>query len=231
MRNRRHPGVDAVTPIVKSKVSDQVQSYLRTRIVEGDLPEGTRLVEVEIAAELGVSRTPVREALWQLSGMDFVRRLENGGYEVGNVRRELVDILDIRAALECHTARKDAKAIDDAEMTRICESMEALPAEQFERRAKLNRAFHNALINASGNRPLSRLVAGYYEYFEVAQPLFDTAQINKTQREHREILDALRNRNPERAAHAVAAHILGAAQFIEGSIEGNARRKQKSSAA
>lgn len=220
--------------IVKNKVSDQVQSYLRRRIVQGEIAEGTRLVEVELAAELGVSRTPVREALWHLGSMDLVRRLENGGYEVGNVRRELVDILDIRAALECHAARKAAGTIDQAhidEMAGICERMERLPVEEFERRAELNRLFHNALINASGNRPLSRLVGEYYEYFEVAQPLFDKVQIRKTQREHRDILDALQGHDPDRAADVVARHILGAAQFIADSIESNANRKRRPSAA
>jgi len=220
--------------IVKNKVSDQVQSYLRGKIVQGEIAEGTRLVEVEIAAQLGVSRTPVREALWHLRSMDLVRRLENGGYEVGNVRRELVDILDIRAALECHAARKAASIIDDAhlaEMAGICERMEALPFEQFEKRAELNRRFHNALIHASGNRPLSRLVGEYYEYFEVAQPLFDKALVKETQREHRDILDALRSRDPDRASDVVARHILGAAQFLAGSIESNSKRKPKSSAA
>jgi len=109
--------------------------------------------------------------------------------------------------------------------------MEALPAEQFERRAELNRLFHNALINASGNRPLSRLVGEYYEYFEVAQPLFDKAQIRKTQREHRDILGALASHDPDRASDVVARHILDAAHFIAGSLEGNAKRKPKSSAA
>jgi DNA-binding GntR family transcriptional regulator len=119
MRDGRHLGVDAVRLIVKNKISDQVQRYLRGKIVKGEIPEGARLVEVEISAELGVSRTPVREALWHLSSMHLVRRLANGGYEVGNVRRELVDILDIRAALECHAARKAAEAIDDAQIADI----------------------------------------------------------------------------------------------------------------
>lgn len=220
--------------IVKDKVSDQVRRHLREQIVRGDLAEGTRLVEVEIAARLGVSRTPVREALWQLCGMDLVRRLDNGGYEVGDVRRELVDILDIRAALECHAARKAARLIEApqiAEMETICARMEALSPKEFERRAALNRAFHSALIAASGNRPLSRLVDGYYEYFEVAQPLFDRAQIEKTQREHREILDALARHDPDRAASVVAKHITAAADFIAGDANVDTKRKASSSAA
>jgi DNA-binding GntR family transcriptional regulator len=220
--------------IDKSKMSDQVRRLLREEIVKGELAEGTRLVEVDIAARLGVSRTPVREALWQLCGMDLVRRLEHGGYEVGNVRRELVDILDIRAALECHAARRAARVITDeqvAAMTAICERMEALAVEQFEPRAALNRSFHSAIIDAAGNRPLSRLVDGYYEYFEVAQPLFDRTQIDRTQREHREILDALACRDSERAADVVAKHITAAAHFIAGGRKGEATRKARSSAA
>jgi DNA-binding GntR family transcriptional regulator len=220
--------------IVKSKMSDQVRRLLREGIVKGEIAEGTRLVEVDIAARLGVSRTPVREALWQLCGMDLVHRLEHGGYEVGNVRRELVDILDIRAALECHAARRAAVVITDeqvADMLSICERMEALAVEQFERRAALNRSFHSAIIEASGNRPLSRLVDGYYEYFEVAQPLYDRKQIEKTQREHREILESLASRDPDRAANVVGKHITAAASFIAGGTKGDAAWKASSSAA
>ena len=205
--------------IVKNKVSEQVQNYLRGKIVQGEIAEGTRLVEVDIATELGVSRTPVREALWHLRSMDLVRPLEKGGFEVSNVRRELVDILDIRAALEAHAARKAASSINAdqiAEMTDICQRMEKLPFDQYRPRAELNRLFHEALIRAAGNPRLSRLVGEYHDYFDAAQPLFDKALLKKTQREHREILSALKNRDPDGASEAVKKHILGAAQFIIG---------------
>jgi DNA-binding GntR family transcriptional regulator len=206
-----------MTHIVRDRVSSQVHRYLRDRIVQGELPEGTRLVEVEIASELKVSRTPVREALWQLRSMELVRQAGNGGYEVADVRRELVNILDIRAALEAHAVRRAAERISDAELAGLaqtCARMERLPFSEFEERAALNREFHEALVGAAGNERLLRMVTDYQSYFVVAQPLFDAAFIRRTQREHRQIVDALAARDGERAAALVGEHVLGAADFL-----------------
>ena len=211
--------------IVRDRVSSQVHRYLRDKIVRGELGEGTRLVEIEIAAELGVSRTPVREALWQLRSMDLVRPIANGGYEVTDIRRELLDILDVRAALEAYAVRRAAERIGDAqlgELARVCESMERLPFAAAEQRAALNRHFHEALVGAAGNGRLLRMVNEYQDYFVVAQPLFDAAFVQRTQREHREILEALEARDPDRTAERVIGHILGAADFLKADHTGPA---------
>lgn len=206
-----------MTQIVKDRVSAQVHRLLRGKIMQGDLAEGTRLIEVDIASQLGVSRTPVREALLQLRAMDLVRPLGSGGYEVADVRKELVDILDIRAALEAHAVRKAASRIADEQIAYIatlCDQMEKLPFKATERRGEINRLFHEALIMACGNSRLGRLVSEYQDYFDVAQPLFDRDYLQRTQREHRLILNALKARDGERAAQLVAEHIAGAAEIL-----------------
>lgn len=203
--------------IVRDRVSAQVHRYLRDKIIDGEFSEGTRLVELDIAAELGVSRTPVREALWQLRSMNLIRSVGASGYEVTNVRRELLDILDIRAALEAHAVRRAARVIDDAQIARIlaiCTEMEALPFDAAAKRGELNRAFHEELIKASGNERLLNMVSDYQGYFSVAQPLFDKKFITKTQREHRSILAALKERNGDEAAQLIVQHVLGAAEFL-----------------
>lgn len=202
--------------IVRDRVSDQVHRYLREKIIDGELPEGERLVEVSIAAELGVSRTPVREALWQLRSMNLIRQVGTG-YEVTNVQRELLEILDVRAALESHAVRRAAEVITKdqlAAISDICDKMERLPIQATEDRARCNRAFHEQLIRAAGNERLLRLVSDYQDYFTVVQPLFDEKFIARTQREHRAILSALRQGDGEKAAACVTQHVLGAAKFI-----------------
>jgi DNA-binding GntR family transcriptional regulator len=207
-----------MTEIVRDRVSDQVHRYLREKIIDGEFEEGRRLVEVEIAAELGVSRTPVREALWQLRSMHLVRSIGTSGYEVTNIRRELADVLDIRAALEAHAVRKAAASVTPEQLeqlTKICEQMEALSPEAIANRAELNRRFHEELIRARGNGRLLQLVSEYQDYFMVAQPMFDRAFIARTQREHRQILEALRARDGDKAAELITQHILGAAKFLQ----------------
>jgi DNA-binding GntR family transcriptional regulator len=220
-----------MTQIVKDTVSNQVHRHLRSKIVQGEYEEGARLVEEDIASELGVSRTPVREALWQLRSFDLVRPLGKSGYEVVNVQRELSEILDIRAALEAHAVRKAAAVIADDELDRLdglCARMEKADFSDSASRAKLNRSFHDALISAAGNARLSRLVAEYHEYFDLAQPIFDKKDLRDTQRQHREIVQALREHNPDRAAERVTRHIRDAAKLLDRVLESRRKSESKS---
>jgi DNA-binding GntR family transcriptional regulator len=215
--------------IVRDRVSAQVHRYLRDKIIDGEFSEGKRLVELDIAAELGVSRTPVREALWQLRSMNLIRSIGTG-YEVTNVKRELLEILDIRAALEAHAVRRAATAIDNTQISRIseiCTEMEALAFDAVAKRGELNRLFHEELVKASGNERLLNMVSDYQGYFTVAQPLFDKKFITKTQREHRDILAALKERDGGKAAQLIVEHVLGAAEFLREGVAVPAAAKRK----
>lgn len=206
-----------MTLIVRERVSLQVERHLRNKIAQGTLPAGSRLVEEEIAAELNVSRTPVREAIVLLQGKDLVRPIKGGGFEVRDFRRELLDMLDVRVALETHAVRKiakDANAVLLKELRSLCAAMEALPRKAVEERAELNRKFHGLLIGAAGNPRLARIVNDYQEYFSAAQRLFDPKFIERTEREHREIVAALKSGDANKVARAVADHIEGAGEFI-----------------
>lgn len=203
--------------IVREKVASQVHRYLLDRILRGDIAEGARLIETDIAAELSVSRTPVREALVLLQGKDFVTPIDGGGYAVCDFRKELIDILDIRVALESHAVRKAASVIADDEIDvlgRICDEMERLPVDAIAARAEVNRRFHETLVSATRNRRLVKAVNEYQYYFVTAQPLFDAESILHTQQEHRCIVAALRARDGETAARLVAEHIARATDLI-----------------
>lgn len=206
-----------MTVIVRERVSMQVERHLRNKIAQGVLPAGSRLIEEEIAAELNVSRTPVREALVLLQGKDLVRSVKGGGYEVRDFRRELLDMLDVRIALETHAVRKIASRQNGGlitELKSLCQAMEALPRRAVEERAALNRKFHELLIGAAGNPRLVRIVNDYQEYFTAAQRLFDPKFIERTEREHREIVAALAAGDANKVSRAVAEHIEGAGEFI-----------------
>lgn len=208
--------------ISKDTVSNQVHRYLRSAIIQGKYAAGERLIEEEIATELGVSRTPVREALWNLRSFDLIRPLGKSGYEVVNIQRELSEILDIRAALEAHAARKAASIISIAEldhMEDLCAQMEDCDLHAHAERAKLNRSFHEAIISASGNARMWRLVAEYQEYFELAQPMFGRSDVLDTQRQHRNIVQALHERDPDKAAREVTEHIRDAAKLLSRSFQ------------
>lgn len=203
--------------ITRERMSTQIHRYLRDRILSGGLAAGTRLIETEIAAELNVSRTPVREALVQLQGQDLVRPLESGGCMVCNIRQQLLDILDIRIALETYAVRRTAVEINEQELAalkELCEEMEALPSEDVSRRAELNREFHAKLISSANNRRLVKIVNDYQEYFSMLQRLLEPETLRRTQAEHRKIVAAVGRHDADEAARLVTAHIARAGELI-----------------
>lgn len=217
------------TVIARESVFSQVHRYIRDKILRGGYPEGTRLIETSIAAELNISRTPVREALVLLAGQDLVTTPEGGGFVVSNVREQLLDILDIRVALESHAVARAAGDISSTEiesLEQLCTEMEALPSEQVDLRADMNRKFHEMLIGAAHNRRLAKMVGEYQDYFRIAQPLFDPAAVQRTQAEHRGIVNALRDHDTELASRLVAGHIRNAGAHIMSQLDKN-RKAQK----
>ncbi|MBM3582136.1 MAG: GntR family transcriptional regulator [Alphaproteobacteria bacterium] len=208
--------------IARERVFSQVHRYLRDKILRGEYPRGARLIETDIAAELSVSRTPVREALVLLQGQDLVSAIENGGYIVADPRQQLTEILDIRIALETHAVTKAIERFDGDDLRRlenICDNMEALRVEDVAPRAELNRRFHETLVGAAHNRRLAKMVVDYQDYFHVIQPLYDSDAIDKTQAEHRAIVDALRRRDVSAATRLVTEHITDAGELIAKKFE------------
>ena len=203
--------------IARERVFPQVHRYLRDKILRGEYARGARLIETDIAAELNVSRTPVREALVLLHGQDLLATLDGGGFVVADPRQQLTDILDIRVALETHAVAKAAQRIERgeiADLDRICAEMEALPVDALDHRAEINRQFHETLVGAARNRRLVKMVGTYQDYFHVIQPLYDAESIRRTQAEHRAIVEALRRRDIAKATRLVAEHITSSGELI-----------------
>ena len=214
--------------IARERVFPQVHRYLRDKILRGEYARGARLIETDIAAELNVSRTPVREALVLLRGQDLLATLEGGGFVVADPRQQLSDILDIRVALETHAVAKAARRIDRGEIAAldgICAEMEALRVDAIDHRAELNRQFHETLVGAAHNRRLVKMVGTYQDYFHVIQPLYDADSIRKTQAEHRAITDALRHRDVAQATRLVAEHIMNSGELIAQKFDSDSRRE------
>ncbi len=198
-------------------MSRQVHRHLREEILRGRIPAGQQLVEAELAKALGTSRTPVREAILLLQAEGLVAPLSSGGVAVKDLREELEDIFGVREALEVYAAGIAATRITPEEIERleaICEETDALPTRAVERRARLNRDFHETLVGASGNGRLLRILGECHEYFVIASRLYDAETVRRSCLEHREILQALRARDPERTAELIRGHLRRAAADI-----------------
>ena len=138
---------------------------LRQRIVNGDMPGGTRLYEVALAEELDISRTPVREAMSRLAEEGLLERARGGGFVVRSFTlRDALDAIDLRGVLEGTAARlaaeqgtgADALAPLKALIEQIDTCFPAGAAPDFDRYSELNAAFHDALAELCGSRILIR---------------------------------------------------------------------------
>jgi DNA-binding GntR family transcriptional regulator len=142
-----------VTGLVHRGLTGQVVEMLRERILTGVLPPGTRLNEVEIARDLGISRGPLREAIGQLVSESLLVHVPNKGAVVFAARPEDVSALfELRSALECAAARMAAHRREEREVTRlrkVCERSRKSRETGRKLPYSLDLDFHRALMEAA----------------------------------------------------------------------------------
>lgn len=144
-------GPAAAGPIDRQTTHEHVRERLRQAILSGQLPSGTRLVQADIARELGVSITPVREALRDLANEQIIRLdAHRGGIVHELTDRELDEILDLRLLLEVEAMRRAAVLITPAQLERARAFHEEMQAtDQTAEWVMLNRRFHITLYEAA----------------------------------------------------------------------------------
>lgn len=193
-------------------IAGQVYRRLRQAIISRRLPTGERLREVEIARAMGVSRTPVREAIVRLVSDRLVRPLPGGGVEVVNTSRELEEIYHVRKALEGYATRLAAERITDDELRTLTELLEdsaRTDHEAFDRRVGLNEQFHSVISVASRVPRLIEMIRELREYSTNPQTLrlYGRPASRIAFQQHREILRWLQARDFERAEAAMRQHL------------------------
>jgi DNA-binding GntR family transcriptional regulator len=211
--------------IIPQSLVDQLVERLEAAIMSGELPPGHRLSEHTLADSLGVSRSPLREAIRQLEGRRLVERVPNVGPRViMTVGRDLEEILVIRESLESLAARLCAINISN-------EALEALEDLLNVRDKKLSNAkklydgydFHVGIIMASGNKKLIDMLRGdlYYlmrihRYRSGASP--ERAKLAPA--EHHKILDAIKARDPDAAERLMREHLVQSHANIRRELQG-----------
>ncbi|WP_424931848.1 GntR family transcriptional regulator [Amaricoccus macauensis] len=177
----------------------------------GRLNPGDRLRETELAERLGVSRTPIREAIRQLEADGIVTHVPRQGATVRSLDyAEVMELYEMRAVLEGTAARLAARAASDIEI----EELFAMNIE-LERRGNtpeafvLNRQFHGALLDAAKNRFLARSMASLHKALMILGPttLTEAERAEKAVEEHYGVLEAIRARDGGLAEAAMRAHI------------------------
>ena len=198
-----------------------VYETLREAIRNGALAPGERLMEIQLAEELGVSRTPVREAIRKLELESFVVMLPRRGTYVANLSlKDINEVFEIRAALDGLAAGLAAERITEDEL----EQMERLMVEiadhieqhNNQKIVEVDEAFHDILYRASRNERLVGIIYNLREQFT----RFRSVSINypgrlqNTLEEHRQLVEAIAQRNPEAAQQKAREHIENAEQTL-----------------
>jgi DNA-binding GntR family transcriptional regulator len=202
-----------------SKASERAYRFIRTGILDGSIEAGSRLKEEELAERIGVSRTPIREALRQLLADGMAERLP-GGIAIVVPEFSLTDLEDVfrlRGMLESHAAALAAQRITDEQLKtlqRLVADMERMVESRTKPDAylDLNGEFHRTILDASGSRRLALLMPQVVELPIIARTFhaYDQAALERSNLHHAGLTTALAARDPDWAAAVMRSHIASA---------------------
>ncbi len=209
----------------RSSLSERVFEEIEESILNGELAPGDSLPEIKLSEELGVSRTPVREAIGKLELEGLVKTIPNRGtVAVGISEKDIDDIYTIRMYVEGLAAKWAAQHITEEqldEMRTVVELQEFYVGKRdFLQIWQLDSRFHSLLYKASGSHALRQILSNLHHYIQRVREL----SIKKPGRaipsvqEHRNILEAIEKRDGELAEKLTAEHIRNAHRNIETGI-------------
>ncbi|SHG42746.1 transcriptional regulator, GntR family [Thermosyntropha lipolytica DSM 11003] len=194
-----------------------VLEAIREAIINGTLKPRERLMEIQLAEELGVSRTPVREALRKLELEGFIVMVPRKGAYVADLSfKDIADVFEIRAALEALAAGLAAERITDEELEEmerlLVEKAEAIAANDMEKLIEVDTKFHDAIYRASRNERLYHIISNLREQIQRFRTtsLAYPGRMKQSLDEHRGIVEALQARDIQLARNLAQEHIENA---------------------
>ena len=213
----------SIAPLTRpAPMVERVYRRLRRAAIEGAFAPDARLVEAELGRSLGVSRTPVREALARLQAEGLVVALPGGGLVARDARSELAEVYRLRSVLEGHAARLAAERASDEELAAIAgaqrDALAALDAAPVPERVRLNNEFHARITAAAHSPRLAALIDGYRDYFldERSLRLFRRDVALRHHEQHAAIVRALRAGDGDAAERLVREHFASAMDIVLG---------------
>lgn len=193
---------------------DTVFQYLRKCILTGTMKPGDRLLEIKLAETLGVSRTPIREAIRKLELEGLVTIIPRRGAEVANITsKSLGDVLEVRRALEVLAVELACERVKDDDLTVINDKLnefdKALQTEDLAAIAVADEAYHDAIIKSAYNTKLAELVANLREqmYRYRYEYIKDIDAHEKIKEEHHKIYNYIKNHQTDEAGVTMREHI------------------------
>ena len=208
--------------VVQSKsLREMVYQSLRKTILHGKLKAGQRLIEETLAHQIGISRTPVREAFQKLERDELATRLPQGGYAVREFTKEDVEeIFGIRSALESYAAYLTTLHITPEKIAalenKIEESERALKKGDDEKVVQLHTEFHDLLYKSCKSKKLIGMINNFRDYFYRYQSalLRTEGGFRYANEGHRRILQAMKKKNPRLVERLVKQYLVRGKEII-----------------
>jgi DNA-binding GntR family transcriptional regulator len=207
-----------------STFADRAYRALRDVIVSLDVYQSqgeVRLDERRLAQDLGVSRTPVREAMAQLEREGFVRSIPRRGvYVVRKTKREVIEMITAWAALESMAARLITRHASDQEIASLRAMFTTFADGQIDAKldeySEVNIGFHQAIIKMSDNKVLIDLAENLFTHMRMIRrkAIGEDDRADRSIRDHVNIIEALERRETERAEALVREHALSLAEHV-----------------
>ena len=227
---------DALTSIMTEyqymPLRDVVFHTLRRGIMQGDLKPGERLMEIKLANRLGVSRTPIREAIRMLELEGLVVMIPRKGAQVAEItEKDLKDVLEVRMGLEELAVKFACQRITEEQLDNLYHASrkfeEAVKREDLTELAQADVDFHDLIYKATGNERLVQLLNNIREqmYRYRVEYLKDEEIRGSLVREHDTLLENLRQRDLEGAKQVTQSHIERQQAYILETIYGQNEKK------
>jgi DNA-binding GntR family transcriptional regulator len=199
---------------------EEVAELLRQRIFARQLEPGSWIDELRIAEALGISRTPLREALKVLAAEGLVTmKVRRGAYVTEVSEKDLRDVYHLLALLESDAARVVAQNASTEQLAQINALHQELEKATHDRDRffEINEAFHRLLLELGNNRWRDQMVADLRKVMKLNRhsSLFKEGRMEQSLAEHRAIVQALTERQPEQAAERMSAHFMNGLQAAQ----------------
>lgn len=225
--------VDTTAPIMERRgksLTEQAYFFLRDKVITGELAPGTEVSEPELAEQLQMSKTPVREALARLCVEGFMEAYPRRGYRITPVTlKDMNDLFAVRGALEGMATSLAAINLTDKELDQLDDLVDAsyIVGEEFSTKTFIsaNEKFHSAIARGSRNPRLYALVMSHLE--ECARLFYMGTRLRdinpETNDDHHRILGFLRARDSEMASQAMVEHNENTRKGLLASLIANAQ--------
>ena len=207
--------------IKRESLGTQVFEQVKGMILRGEIPPGRRIIENEIAASMGISRTPVREAVHRLAAEGFLNPLPKGGYAVrGLTVSGVEETFDIRSTLESFAAFLAAKRFTDEELLpleeKIHEFERCLDGNDLAKLTRINTDFHELLYALSRSPRLIKMIHDLRDdIFLLRKVMLNSADMARlSNKDHREMIRAMKKRESGKVEKLVKKHILRGKEYV-----------------